>query len=68
MPELVFFRRGVPEGVTLEQMMLRLERQLVESVLRRCGYQKDRAAKVLGMARSSLFKRLKDWGMGQGEE
>jgi DNA-binding NtrC family response regulator len=58
----------LPEGVTLEQMMLRLERQLVESVLRRCGYQKDRAAKVLGMARSSLFKRLKDWGMGQGED
>gem|GEM_PF-4345724 len=27
----------LPEGVTLEQMMQRLERQLVESTLRRCG-------------------------------
>jgi DNA-binding protein Fis len=36
--------------------------------LRRCGNHKDRAAKQLGLARSSLFKKLKDWGMGQGEE
>jgi DNA-binding NtrC family response regulator len=58
----------LPEGVTLEQMMQRLERQLVESALRRCGYHKDRAAKVLGMARSSLFRRLREWGVGEGEE
>jgi len=58
----------LPEGVTLEQMMQRLERQLIESTLRRCGNHKDRAAKELGLARSSLFKRLKEWGLGQGEE
>jgi DNA-binding NtrC family response regulator len=56
----------LPEGVTLEQMMERLERQLIESVLRRCDYHKERAAKELGLARSSLFKRLKDWGLSQG--
>jgi DNA-binding protein Fis len=28
---------------------------------------KDRAAKALGLARSSLFKRLKEWGLGQEE-
>jgi len=53
----------LPEGVTLEQMMQRLERQLIESTLRRCGNHKDRAAKELGLARSSLFKRLKQWGL-----
>ncbi len=58
----------LPEGVTLEQMMQRLERQLIEGVLRRCDHHKDRAAKALGLARSSLFKRLKEWGLGQGEK
>jgi DNA-binding NtrC family response regulator len=58
----------LPEGVTLEQMMQRLERQLIESTLRRCRYNKDRAARALGLARSSLFKRLKEWGLGQSEE
>jgi DNA-binding NtrC family response regulator len=46
----------------------RLERQLIESTLRCCGNHKDRAAKGLGLARSSLFKGLKEWGLGQGEE
>ncbi|WP_317988001.1 sigma 54-interacting transcriptional regulator, partial [Hyalangium gracile] len=34
----------LPEGVNLEQMMQRLERQLIESTLRRCHFHKDRAA------------------------
>jgi transcriptional regulator with GAF, ATPase, and Fis domain len=58
----------LPEGVTLEQMMQRVERQLIESALRRCGNRKDLAAKELGLARSSLFKRLKEWGLSQGED
>jgi two-component system response regulator HydG len=35
--------------------------------LARCDNHKDRAAKALGLARSSLFKRLKEWGLGQEE-
>ncbi|MFL5350091.1 MAG: sigma 54-interacting transcriptional regulator [Hyalangium sp.] len=58
----------LPEGVTLEQMMERVERQLIENTLRRCGNHKDQAAKKLGMARSSLFERLKRWGITQGQE
>ena len=58
----------LPEGVTLEQMMEQVERQLIESTLRRCGNHKDRAAKKLGLARSALFRRLKEWGVGEGEE
>jgi DNA-binding NtrC family response regulator len=46
-------------------MMQRLERQLIESTLRRCHYHKDRAAQELGLARSSLFKRLKQWGLSE---
>jgi len=57
----------LPAGVTLEQMMQPLERQLIESTLRRCHYHKDRAARELGLARSSLFKRLKQWGLTQEE-
>ncbi|WP_224371758.1 sigma 54-interacting transcriptional regulator [Hyalangium versicolor] len=54
----------LPEGVSLDEMIQRLERQLIESTLRRCHYRRDLAAKELGLARSSLFKRLKLWGLG----
>jgi DNA-binding NtrC family response regulator len=57
----------LPTGVTLEQMMQRVERQLIESTLRRCHYHKEHAARELGLARSSLFKRLKQWGLSQEE-
>jgi transposase-like protein len=53
----------LPEGATLKEMMQRLERQLVESTLLRCRFNKERTARELGLARSSLFKRLKDWGL-----
>jgi DNA-binding NtrC family response regulator len=58
----------LPEGMTLEQMLQLVERQLIESTLRRCDYHKDKAAKLLGLARSSLFERLKKWGHDEGEE
>ena len=54
----------LPTGVTLEQMLGKMERQLIESTLKRCGHHKGRAAKALGLARSSLFKQLKEWGPG----
>ena len=58
----------LPEGVRLEEMMQKLERQLIENTLRRCRYNKDRTARELGLARSSLFKRLKEWGLIQAGE
>ncbi len=48
--------------------MQRLERQLIESTLQRCHFHKDRAAKKLGLARSSLFKRLEQWGLTPEED
>ncbi|HLM42857.1 MAG TPA: helix-turn-helix domain-containing protein, partial [Myxococcaceae bacterium] len=62
---------AIPElvpGMTLEQMLLKLERQIVESALRRYNNNRERVAKELGVARSTLFKRLKEWGMTKQDE
>jgi DNA-binding NtrC family response regulator len=53
----------MPVGLTLELMLQRLERQIIENTMRRYNYNKERVAKELGLARSTLFKRLKDWGI-----
>jgi DNA-binding NtrC family response regulator len=58
----------VPQGLTLEQIMERLERQVVESALKRLNNNRERVAKELGVARSTLFKRLKDWGLTRQDE
>ena len=58
----------LPRGMTLEQMLEKLERQIVETALRRFGNNRERVAKELGVARSTLFKRLKDWGLTRKEE
>jgi DNA-binding NtrC family response regulator len=55
-------------GLTLEQMMEKLERQIIEAALRRYGNNRERVARELGMARSTLFKRLKLWGITRNEE
>ena len=58
----------LPRGMTLEQMMEKLERQIVETALRRFGNNRERVAKELGVARSTLFKRLKEWGLTRKDE
>ncbi len=59
----------LPVGVTLEQMLQRLERQLIENTLRRFKTNRDRTARVLGLSRASLYRRLKEWGLdSEGEE
>jgi two-component system response regulator HydG len=58
----------LPPGMTLDQMMLKLERQIVEAALRRCNNNRERVARELGVARSTLFKRLKEWGLTRQEE
>ncbi|MDY7225457.1 sigma 54-interacting transcriptional regulator [Hyalangium rubrum] len=57
----------LPVGMTLEQMLQRLERQIIETALSRYK-NRGRVAKELGLARSTLFKRLKDWGITQPDE
>jgi DNA-binding NtrC family response regulator len=55
-------------GMTLEQMLGRLERQIVETALRRFNNNRERVARELGVARSTLFKKLKDWGLTRQDE
>lgn len=50
-------------GYTLEQMLRQREREIVESALRHFDNNRERVARELGVARSTLFKRLKDWGL-----
>jgi len=58
----------LPPGMTLEQMLEKLERQIVEAALRRFNNNRERVARELGVARSTLFKRLKDWGLTKQDE
>ena len=77
-PDLTFDTEVNPEvgvavpdlapGMTLEQMLLKLERQIVETALRKYSNNRERVAKELGVARSTLFKRLKDWGLTRQDE
>ena len=67
-PALVAAPLELPEGVTLEQMMQQVERQLILSTVMRCNGNKALAAQKLGLARSTVFKRLKEWGLGAEDE
>jgi DNA-binding NtrC family response regulator len=56
---------GLLDGLTLEQMLQLAERQIIEATLRRYHHNRERVAKELGLARSTLFKRLKDWDISK---
>ncbi len=58
----------LPPGMSLEQMLEKLERQIIEAALRRYNNNRERVARELGVARSTLFKRLKQWGLTKQEE
>src|SRR5215472_4307617 len=62
-PEVGISVPEMPPGMSLEEMLAKLERQIVENALRRCKNNRERVAKELKVARSTLFKRLRDWGM-----
>jgi two-component system, NtrC family, response regulator HydG len=66
-------RAGLPSGefvpgLTLDQMLRQREREIVESALRHFDNNRERVARELGVARSTLFKRLKDWGLTKHDE
>jgi DNA-binding NtrC family response regulator len=67
-PETGVLVPELPPGMTLDQMLEKLERQIVESALRRFNNNRERVARELGVARSTLFKRLKDWGLTKQDE
>jgi len=59
----------LPEGMTLQQWLEQVERECVEDALRTCDNQRGKAARRLGLSRTSLFERMKAWGYGnEGQE
>jgi DNA-binding NtrC family response regulator len=66
--DMLFLTLEMPRGLNLEQILQLLERQVVEATLRRLQNNKGLAAKELGLARSTLFKRLKDWGLTKPDD
>ncbi len=54
-------------GMTLEGQLERAERMIIESALKRFST-RDQVARELNIARSTLFKRLKEWGIGTADD
>ncbi len=50
-------------GMTLEAQLARAERSIVESALKRLNGNREQASRELNVSRSTLFKRLKEWGL-----
>jgi transcriptional regulator of acetoin/glycerol metabolism len=57
--------RGRPEGAgRLEEMTLEdAERYLIRKALARCQSNVSRAAELLGLSRSALYRRLQQYGI-----
>ncbi len=52
-------------GSTMDAMLERYERQMIEQALRFHGNNREKAAQALGIPRSTFFKRLREWGLTQ---
>ena len=55
-------------GVTLEQMLKRLERLLISNTLRRFKDNRERTARALGVSRAGLYRRMKEWGLDSEQD
>ncbi len=56
-------RLVVPVGVTLDEA----ERRLIEATLRHTGGNKTQAARVLGIGKRTLFRKLKEYGLSSSK-
>ncbi|MCA2981333.1 MAG: sigma 54-dependent Fis family transcriptional regulator [Myxococcaceae bacterium] len=54
-------------GRTLEEHLQALEKEIVLQALKHHGNSKEKVGRELGVGRSTIFKRLKDWGLTGGE-
>ncbi len=54
-------------GVSLEEHVGKYEKAIVAAALHYHGDNRERTAKELGVARSTFFKKLKDWGFTDAE-
>ncbi len=56
------------EAISLDEFLGRVERELIERALRRAKGNKSKAAKLLGMTRPKLYRRLVQLGMEAADE
>jgi len=63
-----FLNTELPSGLTLDKAVENFEKTLIEAALKRYKNNRERVAKELGVARSTLFKRLKEWGLTQSND
>jgi DNA-binding NtrC family response regulator len=54
----------VPEGLTLREAVLRLEKQMILRALTRAGGNRSEAARQLGIGRPQLYAKLEEHGLG----
>lgn len=59
----------LPSGpLPLKEMLTRVERRLIEKALERSGENKSRAAKLLGINRPYLYRRIKELGIADAPD
>ncbi len=56
-----------PEPIRLEAFLADVERELIARALRRAKGNKSRAAKLLGLTRPRLYRRMAELGLADGE-
>jgi transcriptional regulator with PAS, ATPase and Fis domain len=52
----------------LDQLLQEAEKRLIQLALRRSGGKYNRAAELLGIPRQRLWRRMKEFGLAEGEE
>lgn len=52
------------QGIPLRQLMEAYEKQLLTKALQQCGWNRSRAASLLGINRRQLFSKIKRYGLG----
>jgi DNA-binding NtrC family response regulator len=55
-------------GTTMEQMLEAFEKAVVEVALEQLNGNRERVVKELGVSRSTLFKKMKEWGLTNEEK
>jgi len=54
---------GTAPGLAAEQTLAEAERAHIIQILERCGWNHSRAAEALGIGRTTLWRKLKDYGI-----